>query len=89
MFQHKLDSSGHVHAKKIPAKRSVAARREAACWTWDVDSRDSEGPGSGSLVPGDYPFSSMRNRKPECSPAHFHSREVSAEGAEMCMAALL
>lgn len=59
--------------------RSVAARREAAWWTWNMDSRGSEGPGPGSLVPGDHPFSSMQNGKPECSPTHFHSREVNAE----------
>lgn len=84
MSQHQLDRSGH-----IPAKRFVAARREAACWTWDIDSRGSEGCGSGSLVPGDHPSSSVKNRNPECSPTDFHSREVNAEGDEMCMAALL
>lgn len=73
----------------MPVKRPVAAGREAACWMWDVDSRGSEGPGSGSLIPGDHPFSSVKNRKPECSPTHFHSYEVNEEGDEMCMAALL
>lgn len=68
-----------MYALKDTSQKVCCCKERAASWTWDVDSRGSEGLGSGSLVSGDHPFSSVQNRKPECSPTHFHSREVNAE----------
>lgn len=54
-----------------------------------MDSRGLEGPGSGSLVPGDHLFPYVQNRQPEFSPTYLHTREVNVQGDDMYMAASL
>lgn len=54
-----------------------------------MDSRGSEGSGSGSLVPVDHLFPCMQNRQPEFSPLYLHTHEVNMQGDDMYMAASL